>query len=92
MGPATVSHGGRDFWPGSRVVSATVRRQTVRYPAISDDEAAVEGYLQRCAFDDTVTLGDMLAAPGLGDYLRGCVDDGTWTFEQEVALLWFDQR
>jgi SAM-dependent methyltransferase len=54
-----------------------------------DDDATVEGYLQRCAFDDTVTLPEMLACPHLGPYLRGCRhdDEGQWRFHQEVDVL-----
>jgi SAM-dependent methyltransferase len=53
------------------------------------DTATVEGYLQRCAFDDTVTLAQMLAAPRLGPYLAGCRDEdaGVWRFHQEVDAL-----
>ena len=54
-----------------------------------DDIATVEGYLQRCAFDDSVSLDQMLAAPHLGPYLRGCRDEaeGVWRFHQEVDVL-----
>ena len=65
-----------------------VERQTLRYVAASGDETAVEGYLQRCAFDDTETLASMKAHPVTGAYLAGCrVEDG-WRFAQEVRLLW----
>jgi SAM-dependent methyltransferase len=49
----------------------------------------VEGYLQRCAFDDSVTLQEMMMAPHLGAYLRGCRDEdgGLWRFHQEVDVL-----
>jgi SAM-dependent methyltransferase len=54
-----------------------------------EDAATVEGYLQRCAFDDSVSLPEMMAAPRLGAYLRGCRDeDGdAWRFHQEVDVL-----
>ena len=54
-----------------------------------DDTPTVEGYLQRCAFDDSVSLQQMLAAPHLGPYLRDCRDDaeGMWRFHQEVDVL-----
>jgi hypothetical protein len=53
------------------------------------DTATVEGYLQRCAFDDSVTLAQMLAAPRLGPYLGTCRDEdaGVWRFHQEVDAL-----
>jgi SAM-dependent methyltransferase len=68
---------------------ADVRDQRVTYRTTSSDRSVVEGFLQRCAFDDSVGLEEMEAAPVLGDYLascRGC--DGSWTFEHEAALLW----
>ena len=75
---------------GLEAAGSTVRIETVRYPVTSNDERAVEGFLQRCAFDDTVTLAEMRRAPFLGPYLDTCVDpEGVWTFDQEVALLWF---
>ena len=54
-----------------------------------EDTITVEGYLQRCAFDDSVSLEGMLAAPHLGDYLRDCRDEaaGLWRFHQEVDVL-----
>ena len=54
-----------------------------------DDAATVEGYLQRCAFDDSVSLQEMLTARHLGSYLRDCRDEGggLWRFHQEVDVL-----
>lgn len=76
-----------------KAAGATVRSETIRYQVSSADHRAVEGFLQRCAFDDTVSLAEMRRAPRLGPYLDGCVDaGGTWTFDQEVALLWFASR
>lgn len=53
------------------------------------DATTVEGYLQRCAFDDSVSLQEMLTAPRLGAYLRDCRDEaaGVWRFHQEVDVL-----
>jgi SAM-dependent methyltransferase len=53
------------------------------------DDVTVEGYLQRCAFDESVTLASMMQAPDLGAYLRTCRDDvmGVWRFHQEVDVL-----
>jgi SAM-dependent methyltransferase len=64
-----------------------VERQTLEYCATSKDGAAVEGYLQRCVFDDTETLDDMLAHTVTGSYLRDCQNGDEWQFAQEVALL-----
>lgn len=71
---------------------ADVRTQLVTYRSGTDDRATAEGFLQRCAFDDAVTLEQMEAAPVLGDYLAGCRDGGRWSFSHEVALLWLDGR
>ena len=47
----------------------------------------LEGYLQRCVFDATVTLVEMLAAPVLGPYLAGCRDGDEYRFHQEVDCV-----
>ena len=66
-----------------------VRTQLVHYTSGTADRAVAEGFLQRCAFDDAVSLEQMEAAPVLGDYLADCRDDaGRYTFEHEVMLIW----
>jgi len=51
---------------------------------------ALTGYLQRCLFDDTLTLPDLLAEPALGGYLRGCqTPGGGYRFRQDVDLHLF---
>jgi hypothetical protein len=54
-----------------------------------ENAITVEGYLQRCAFDDSVSLQEMMTAPHLGAYLRDCRDEaaGLWRFHQEVDVL-----
>ena len=72
-----------------RRTGAEVRDQRVTYRTSSSDRRVVEGFLQRCAFDDSVTLEQMEAAPVLGDYLASCRDaDGTYSFDHEAARLW----
>lgn len=69
---------------------ADVREQRVTYRTGTADRSVVEGFLQRCAFDDSVSLEEMEAAPVLGDYLASCRDtEGTYSFSHEAALLWF---
>jgi SAM-dependent methyltransferase len=53
------------------------------------DDVTVEGYLHRCAFDDSVSLAEMMARPQLGPYLRDCRDEdqGVWRFHQEVDVI-----
>lgn len=66
-----------------------VREQLVTYRTETSDRAVAEGFLQRCAFDDSVSLDAMEQAPVLGDYLASCRrPDGTYVFEHEAALLW----
>ncbi|WP_150116486.1 class I SAM-dependent methyltransferase [Williamsia herbipolensis] len=68
---------------------AEVRDQRVTYTTGTSDRAVAQGFLQRCAFDDTVSLEEMEAAPVLGDYLASCRDaSGSYTFSHEAALLW----
>lgn len=54
-----------------------------------DARETVEGYLQRCAFDDSVALEAMEAGARLGPYLARCrdADRGAWRFEQHVELI-----
>lgn len=47
----------------------------------------VEGYLQRCIFDDTIDLEAMRDNSTTGPYLDNCLKDGLWRFEQEVMLI-----
>jgi SAM-dependent methyltransferase len=72
-----------------RAAGADVREQVVTYTTGTADRAVAEGFLQRCAFDDSVSLAEMESAPVLGDYLAGCRDDaGAYSFDHEVLLLW----
>ena len=54
-----------------------------------ENAVTVEGYLQRCVFDDSVSLQEMMTAPRLGPYLRDCRDEArkVWRFHQEVDVL-----
>ncbi|MEM6330560.1 MAG: class I SAM-dependent methyltransferase [Planctomycetota bacterium] len=54
-----------------------------------EDTATAEMYLQRCLFDDGVTLDQMLAGDHLGGYLRGRRDEaaGLWRFPQQTKLM-----
>ena len=70
-------------------VGASVSVTEVRYDteAGPDDTEAVEGYLQRCVFDDAVSLDQMLAAPETADYLEKCRTAAGWKFPQVVHLI-----
>lgn len=68
---------------------ADVREQRITYTTGTSDRVVAEGFLQRCAFDDSVSLERMESAPILGEYLTSCrAADGSYRFEHEVALLW----
>jgi SAM-dependent methyltransferase len=53
----------------------------------ADAETEIEGFLQRCAFDDRFTLGKMRAQAPLGAYLEACLREGRWRFPQRVSLM-----
>ncbi len=55
--------------------------------APESQERQVEGYLQRCLFDSTLSLKDMMANPITGPYLETCRKNGHWQFAQRVTLV-----
>ncbi len=57
--------------------------------APADARSQVEGYLQRCLFDDTINLDAMQANSVTGPYLEACLKDGQWRFKQHVMLFYF---
>jgi SAM-dependent methyltransferase len=72
-----------------RAAGMGVREQTITYETSTGDRGVAEGFLQRCAFDDSVSLEEMEAAPVLGDYLASCRrPEGSYVFSHEVAILW----
>lgn len=66
-----------------------VRRLSYEHVVADADRDVLEGFLQRCAFDDTVSLEQMREAPVLGAYLESCHDEeaGVHRFRQEVDLV-----
>jgi SAM-dependent methyltransferase len=72
-----------------RAAGARVEVTEIRYASVAGPEAAeaVEGYLQRCVFDDSRSLEAMRAAPALADYLDACRSDAGWRFPQVVHLI-----
>ena len=65
----------------------TVAVQTLTYDVGSDDRAVVEGFLQRCVFDDSVSLDAMESGGPTGDYLAGCRTASGYRFTQEVHVM-----
>ncbi len=51
----------------------------------------VEGYLQRCVFDDTIDFEKMLKNSITGPYLDNCIKDGQWRFKQEVMMIFLSK-
>ncbi len=72
-----------------REAGAEVVVQDVAYDSVAeaDETEAVEGYLQRCVFDDRATLADMRATEPLAGYLSTCRHPEGWRFNQRVWLM-----
>lgn len=66
--------------------------RTLRYRTSSTDRDVVEGYLQRCAFDDSLTLAGMESRGALAGYLAGCRDADGYTFTHQVELITWTAR
>lgn len=69
---------------GADVTVTELRYESVAGP---DDVAAVEGYLQRCVFDDSVSLAEMQARDPVADWLKAAQADDGWRFPQLVHLM-----
>ncbi|WMS44660.1 class I SAM-dependent methyltransferase [Acuticoccus sp. MNP-M23] len=72
---------------------APLRTRTIHYESTAPATATaqVEGFLQRCVFDDTVTLEALMDGPTTGPYLRRCAQPDAWRFEQHVELIFIGQ-
>ncbi|MEM7530464.1 MAG: class I SAM-dependent methyltransferase [Pseudomonadota bacterium] len=70
-------------------LGARVELREIAYDSAAPAAArsVVEGFLQRCAFDDGVTLDQMLDHPLTGPYLADCHDEHAWRFPQRVGLI-----
>jgi len=67
---------------------AEVTVAPLTYAQVIDDRAVLEGFLQRCLFDDTLSLDAMRADPAMGPYLAERIaSDGVARFDQEVAMI-----
>jgi len=60
---------------------------TYQNGAPAERRDVIEGYLQRCIFDDTVSLEAMEASDTLAPYLASCQKGGQWEFTQHVAMI-----
>jgi SAM-dependent methyltransferase len=63
--------------------------QVVRYESVAGagEIEAVEGYLQRCVFDDRISLDQMAATEPMASYLSTCKGADGWRFAQDVWLI-----
>ena len=82
----------------SETVAETLRElgvelevQRLRYRTHTSDDVVAERFMQRCLFDDTRSLKQMLAPGPRGDelarYLASCRQADGWTFCHQVHLL-----
>jgi SAM-dependent methyltransferase len=75
-----------------RDAGAPVEVHVLDYRTGTSDRAVAEGFLQRCAFDDGVSLEQMEASEVLGAYLTGCRGpDGAYEFTHEAHLITWQQ-
>jgi SAM-dependent methyltransferase len=70
-------------------VSVEVRDINYECRAPLDRRSEVEGYLQRCLFDNTLGLSEMLENPALASYLNTCRNSQDWCFRQHVKMMFF---
>lgn len=59
-----------------------------------NDNVTAERYLQRCLFDNDLTLNQMMADKHLGPYLIGCIDkpNQVWRFRQKTWMLFYGKQ
>ncbi len=69
---------------GARLAVSELRYETV---AGCEAAGAVEGYLQRCVFDDAVSLAAMQSAAPTAAWLEACRSADGWRFPQVVYLI-----
>ena len=79
----------QDLAAALRAAGAQVDVTEIRYDSAAGPEAieAVEGYLQRCVFDDTVSLAEMQARAPLSEWLAAAQTADGWRFPQVVHLM-----
>ena len=68
-----------------------VKKITYENSISENSSLQVEGYLQRCIFDDKINLEAMLRNTSTGPYLDSCIKDGRWHFKQEVMLIFLSK-
>lgn len=78
-----------DLAAALRTAGAQVDVTEVRYDSVAGPNAteAVEGYLRRCVFDDSVSLADMQARAPVAEWLATARAADGWRFPQIVHLM-----
>jgi SAM-dependent methyltransferase len=76
---------------GLRAAGADVQVQDIRYRTGTSDQRVAEGFLQRCLFDDAISM-EAMTAPGpngdeLAAFLAGCREADGWSFTHHVHLI-----
>lgn len=100
---ASVTGGqGTPYSDGTQVATAlenlgmVTRNRVIEYTTMvpADRPALLESYLQRCAFDDSVSLAKMVSSEPLAGYLASCRDSvsGDYRFPQRVGMTLFSPR
>ena len=72
-------------------VKHSVKKISYENGVPEDSFSQVEGYLQRCIFDDTIDLEAMRKNMITGPYLDNCLKDRRWRFKQEVMLIFLSK-
>ncbi len=85
---------GTPFTPAEAVIAAfrdagaKVEVRPLAYEQVIDEDAVLEGFLQRCLFDATLSLSAMRRDPVLGAYLEARRDEGGRSrFRQDVSMI-----
>jgi len=72
-----------------QMIGTQCQSRDISYVATAKDDLTVEAYLQRCLFDDTLSLQQMLRDPLMGPYLESCRSASGWQFQQRVKMIFF---
>ena len=90
-GKGTLFSASEDVDEAAENVGFERQSRTLNYETVIDenDRRALESYLQRCAFDDSISLDQMLNSGSLGQYLASTKKQGAYRFQQSVDVLVF---
>jgi SAM-dependent methyltransferase len=78
-----------DLEAALRAAGARVEVTELQYDSVAGPDAddAVEGYLQRCVFDDSVSMAKMQGRAPVSDWLQEARTADGWRFPQVVHLM-----